>query len=96
MGSTWAVLNAIWRRKDTKPLFQMFQIYFHNLYNNILLVSIANSQITITAVTVIEPIAVDLNLQLRSITIIKKSIILFKIKRVCWYVVCITKVQLQL
>ena len=96
MGSTWAALNAIWRRKDIKPLFQMFQIYFDILNNNILLVSIANSQITITAVTVIEPIAVDLNLQLRSITIIKKSIILFKTKRVCWYVVCFTKMQLQL
>ena len=59
--------------------------------NNILLVSMANNQITITAVTVIEPIAVDLNLQLRSITIIHKSIILLKIKRVYWYFVCITK-----
>ena len=72
MGATWAVFNAIWRRKDTKPLFQMFQIYFDILNNNILLVSIANSQITKTAVTAIEPIAVDLNLQLRSITIIHK------------------------
>ena len=94
MGSTWAVLNAIWKRKDTKPLFQMFQIYFDILNNNILLVSMANNQITITAV--IEPIAVDLNLPLRSITIIHKSIILLKIKRVYWYFVCITKVQLQL
>ena len=46
-------------------------ICFNN--NNILLVSIANSQITITAVTVIESIAVDLNLQFRSITVIHKS-----------------------
>ena len=95
MDSTWDVLNATRRRKDTKPLLQMFQIYFYILNNNILLVSMANSQITITAVTVIEPIDVDLNLQLRSITINNKSIILFKIKRVYWYVVCITKVQLQ-
>ena len=73
MGSTWAVLNAIWRRKDAKPLFQMFQIYLYILNNNILLVP---------AVTVIEPIAVDLNLQLRSIKIIHKSIILLKIKRI--------------
>ena len=42
MGSTWAVLNAIWRRKDTKPLFQMFQIYFDILNNGILLVNITN------------------------------------------------------
>ena len=96
MGSTWAVLNAIWRRKDTKPLFQKFQIYFDIINNNILLVSMAYNQITITAVTVIEPIAVDLDLQLRRITIILKSIILLKIKRVYWYFVCITKVQLQL
>ena len=96
MGSTWAVLNAIWRRKDTKPLFQMFQIYFDIINNNILLVSMAYNQITITAVTVIEQIAVDLDLQLRRITIIHKSIILLKIKRVYWYFVCITKVQLQL
>ena len=96
MGSTWAVLNAIWRRKDSKSLFQMFQIYFDILNNNILLVSMANNQITITAVTVIEPIVVDLNLQLRSITIIHKSIILLKIKKVYWFCVCITKMQLQL
>ena len=96
MGSTWAVLNAIWRGKDTKPLFQMFQIYFDIINNNILLVSMAYNQITITAVTVIEPIAVDLYLQLRRITIIKKSTILLKIKRGYWYFVCITKVQLQL
>ena len=96
MGSTWAVLNALWRRKDTKPIFQMFQINFDIFNNNILLVSMANNQITITAVTVIEPIAVDLNLQLRSTTIILKSIKLFKIESVYWYVVCITKVQLQL
>ena len=92
MGSTWAVLNAIWKRKDTKSLFQMFQIYFDILNNNILLVSIANNQITIAAVTVIEPIAVDLNIQFRIITLIHKSIML-KIKRVFWYVICITKVQ---
>ena len=67
MGSTWAVHNAIWRRKDTKPLFQMVKFYFDILNNDILLLTITNSQITITPVTVIEPFAVDLNLQFRSI-----------------------------